>query len=64
MQTFNLMRYKKDKKTQEETLVALNITKKQVQCLYKDRSGNYIINKQGFMYKVPYHIDKLEFLVE
>ena len=55
-----LVKIKTDKETKEETLVPLNIHTKDILCLYKDRKGNFIINKQGTMHKIKNNTKDLE----
>lgn len=43
-----LARFKRDRETKEETLVPFFIHEDRIQCLYRDRNGVFIIDKQGF----------------
>lgn len=54
-----LARIDYDKETKEESIKPLFIYREDISSLYRDSKGVFIINNQGFMYRVPYTLDKL-----
>ena len=59
----HLEKYRKNKETGEEEIVAFSFYKEDVICLYRDQNGVYIVNNQGFMNKVPYKMKDLRELL-
>lgn len=58
-----LVKIKTDKDTKEESIAPLFIYEQDINCLYKDRRGVFIVTKQAYMHKVPYTVDELKELL-
>ena len=46
-----------NKETKEESFKPFMIYRKDIISLYRDNRGVFVVNTQGFMYKVPYKLD-------
>lgn len=58
-----LAKIKRDRETKEEEIVPFFIHEDRIQCLYKDRNGVFIVDKRGFLNKVPYKLSDLQELL-
>ena len=55
-----LVKIRIDRDTREETLTPFSIDIDNLQSIYKDRNGCYVITKQGYMNQVPYSLNELQ----
>lgn len=60
VEKLQLERVKTNRSTGEETIVPFRIYEAHVICLYKDRTGVYISDQQGYTTKVPYTLNTLK----
>jgi hypothetical protein len=60
MQEIELEKIRTNRETGEEFTTNFSLYKEDILCLYKDRTGTYIVTKPGFMDKVPYKFSDLK----
>ena len=58
-----LVKIKTDKETKEESYAPLFIREEDINCLYVNERGVFIVTKQAYMHKVPYTVDELKELL-
>jgi len=54
-----LIKIKLNKDTKKEEETPLYLYDNDINCLYQDKRGVFIVTKQGFMHKVPYKMSVL-----
>ena len=60
----SVVKIRLDKKTGNTEEIPLNLDSSEISCLYKDKTGNFILTKNGLTHKIDLEIKELEVFLE